>query len=162
MLKTIICINCKEKIEANPRLKGKQKYCGAAECQRARKRLWKHERNQNDESCRKKQIDYLVRWRRAKPVYQYMRDYRQKNPEYVAINRQKQQQRNKISRQREKAAKIVKVDALLSNPLKPSTYEMTRYDRDSSGKIVKVDTLMVQLKQIQALSLSQAGLRHKL
>jgi len=162
MLKTIICCNCKEKIKGNPRLKGNQQYCGASECQRARKRLWKHEKNQNDESYRKKQTDYLAHWRKAAPFYQYMRDYRQKNPEYVALNRQKQPQRNKRSRQREKEAKIVKVDALLPNPLKPKTYEMTCFERYTSGKIVKVDTLIVQLKQIQAHSLRHAGLGRKL
>lgn len=159
MLKTIRCRCCKEEIKLNPRLKVKQHYCGEADCQRARKRLWKHEKNRNDESYRKKQIDYLYHWRKAKPFYQYMSEYRKKNPKYVEINRESQKERNKINREREKASKIVKVDALLADALKTTTYEMTRFGKDSRGKIVKVDTLTVQLKQIQAITLSQAGFR---
>ena len=91
-----------------------------------------------------------------------MIEYRQKNPEYVEINRESQKERNKINREREKeekASKIVKVDALLADALKTTTYEMTRFGKDIRGKIVKVDTLTVQLKQIQAITLSQASFR---
>ncbi|HKK41812.1 MAG TPA: hypothetical protein VJ963_05330, partial [Bacteroidales bacterium] len=52
-----------------------------------------------------------------------------------------------------KAEKIVKVDALALSTTRTNTYEMTSFRKDPLGKIVKVDTLMVQLKQIQALSL---------
>ncbi len=40
MQKTFICLGCKKEKEANPRLKGIQKYCGDIQCQRERKRLW--------------------------------------------------------------------------------------------------------------------------
>jgi hypothetical protein len=55
------------------------------------------------------------------------------------------------------AEKIVKMDAVEASPQKTNTYEMTSFQRDSTGKIVKMDTLMVQLKQIQALSMRRAG-----
>ena len=154
-LREMICCHCKQKIKANPRLKGNQQYCSQADCQQARKRRWKNEKIKSDDDFHQKQMDYVNQWRRQRPSHQYMNDYRQKNPDYVEVNRQKQRRRNEIRRQREKQEKIVKVDALLPTPVKINTYEMTSFSKDSSGKIVKVDTLMVQLKQIQPLSFRQ-------
>jgi len=158
MPEIIICSHCKEKIKANPRLKGNQKYCGNPDCRRERKRLWQQEKMKNDKDYKGKQIYNKKRWQNKRHWDEYMSDYRQDNPEYVKINRQKQTERNKTRSQREKeekAAKIVKMDSLLASPEKTNTYEMTRLKRDSSGKIVKMDSLMVQLKQIQPLSIGQ-------
>ena len=155
MPEMITCIHCKEKIKANPRLKGNQQYCNKAECQRERKRLWQQEKMKNDQYYKGKQIDITKRWQEERHWDKYMSDYRQNNPEYVKINRQKQTKRNKTRREVEKAAKIVKVDSLLATPGRTNTYEMTRLNYDSSGKIVKVDSLMVELKPIQPLSFGQ-------
>ncbi|MGA9295101.1 MAG: hypothetical protein WCE54_16140 [Ignavibacteriaceae bacterium] len=152
MPEIIKCCHCREKVKANPRLKGNQEYCSKDDCQRARKRLSKQERTNRDELFRKKQIEYGKQWRKEKPSHKYMAQYRRDHPDYVQKNRQKQKKRNETRRHREKTAKIVKVDTLLATPRKTKTYQMTSFSRDSSGKIVKVDTLMVQLKQIQSLN----------
>ena len=110
----------------------------------------------SDEVFREKQKEYIKQWRRKKPAHQYMSNYRQNHPEYVEMNRQKQKERNLACRDKQnqgKAEKIVKVDALALSTTRTNTYEMTSFRKDPLGKIVKVDTLMVQLKQIQALSL---------
>jgi hypothetical protein len=146
------CCHCKQEIKANPRLKGNQNYCGKLDCRQARKRLWQQGKMKNDQNYRVKQIDNTKRWKKKRHWDKYMIDYRRDNPEYVKMNRQKQTKRNKIKSQREKAAKIVKMDSLLASPEKTKTYEMTRLQRDSSGKIVKMDSLMVELTQIQPLS----------
>ncbi len=150
------CCFCMQRTRSNPKLKCNQHYCSKAECQRARKRDWKNKRMLSDEGFREKQIKYIKQWRREKPAHQYMSSYRQDHPEYVEMNRQKQRERNLAGRGNQnqgKAEKIVKVDALILSPTRTNTYQMTSFRKDSLGKIVKVDTLMVQLKQIQALNL---------
>jgi hypothetical protein len=158
LLKTITCCCCNQEVNANPRLKGNQQYCGKSECQRARKKLWQHEKIKSDEDYKEKQTGYIKRWRREKPFYQYMSQYRNNHADYVESNRKGQQQRNENRRQREKilkGEKIVKMDALSPDSIKTNTYEMTSFHKDSTGKIVKMDTLMVQLRQIQSVSLRQ-------
>ena len=150
------CCFCRQSTLSNPKLKGNQHYCSKAECQEARKRDWKNKRMLSDEVFREKQKEYIKQWRRKKPAHQYMSNYRQNHPEYVEMNRQKQKERNLAGRERQnqqKAEKIVKVDALALSATRTDTYEMTSFRKDPFGMIVKVDTLMVQLKQIQALSL---------
>jgi len=151
----ICCHNCMEKIKANPRLKGNQQYCNKAECQRERKRLWQKEKMKNDKQYRDKQNIYIEQWRKKNPWDQCMSKYRKENPEYEKMNRQKQTKRNETRREREKAAKIVEMDSLTLSLIKTNTYEMKSFQKDSTGKIVEMDTLMVQLKQIQPLSLGQ-------
>jgi hypothetical protein len=157
MPEILLCSHCKQEIKSNPRLKGNQKYCGKSDCRRARRRLRQQEKMKSDQDYKGKQIDITKRWQKERYWDKYMSDYRQKNPEYVEINRQKQRKRNQTRRQSEKAEKIVKVDSLLVSPVKTNTYEMTRLKRDSSGKIVKVDSLMVQLKQIQGLNFEKVS-----
>lgn len=155
MPEMITCIHCKEKIKANPRLKGNQQYCHKAECQRERKRLWQQEKMKNDKDYKGKQIGIIKRWQEKRHWDKYMSDYRSDNPEYVKMNRQRQTKRNKARSQREKDAKIVKVDSLLVSSSKTNAYKMTSYRMGLAGKIVKVDSLMVELKPIQPLSFGQ-------
>ncbi len=44
MAVTFKCKNCKQIKPINPRLKGKQKYCGDPACQRSRKTNWHNNR----------------------------------------------------------------------------------------------------------------------
>ena len=127
MPEEITCCCCKQKIKANPRLKGSQRYCGKPECRKARRRLWQYERMHKDGSYNSKQRGLVKRWRKGKPADKYMSEYRQNHPGYVADNRQKQTRRNLTRREREKML--------------------------MGEKIVKMDSLIVQLKQIKALSL---------
>ena len=84
MPEIMTCSHCKEKIKPNPRLKGNQQYCNKTDCQRARKRQWKHEKIESDEGFRHKQIEYVKQWQRERPSHRYMHDYRLNHPDYVA------------------------------------------------------------------------------
>lgn len=143
MSKTFICKNCKTEKSVNPRLKGKQQYCGATECQRARKTAWQRAKMKNDREYRESQQQSKKNWRLSKPADRYQDEYRGTHPKYVKSNREKQRLRNQLRRNR----MIVKMDALTDR--KPATYIMTPCEKDASGKIVKMDALLVQLQRCQ-------------
>ncbi|MBC8185164.1 hypothetical protein H8E88_29060 [candidate division KSB1 bacterium] len=146
MPKTIICKNCGKEVPANIRLKGCQQYCGDPACQCARKTAWQRAKKAKD-------ADYCVRqkqsgknWQDNKPAHKYQDQYRQDHPGYVAKNREQQKVRNQKRRKKACQQKIVKMDALQTQPEKTTGYIMTQYKMDASKKIVKMDTLFVQLK----------------
>jgi hypothetical protein len=147
MQKTFICKNCEEEKPANPRLKGKQTYCGDPECQRARKAAWQREKMAKDADYPANKKESNKKWRQDRPAHQYQRQYRQEHPNYVEANRQKQRLRNQKRTTPVAAEKIVKLDALTNQG--SNTYIITPYAKDASGKIVKLDTLLVQLVSFQ-------------
>ena len=145
MAKTILCNHCGEHKPANPRLKGNQQYCGAPECQQARKSKWQKNKMDQDSQYNSRQNAYVERWRKQRPSDKYQSQYRDKNPEYVERNRQLQRIRNKKRKKQAQLVKIVKMDALKKPSEKLNTYVMNSYKIDSDGKIVKMDALIVQL-----------------
>jgi hypothetical protein len=149
MQKTIKCKNCGQEKPANIRLKGTQKYCGAVECQRARKAAWQKEKMAKDADYRASQHECVKQWREKRPPHQYQKQYRQDHPEYVSDNRNKQRIRNQKRRAQTTHEKIVKMDALQKQLEKSEIYIMTPYKMDTSKKIVKMDTLLVQLQAFQ-------------
>jgi hypothetical protein len=144
------CKNCHELKPVNYRLKDNQEYCSAAACQRARKAAWQKNKMATDLNYRGRQKECLRRWRKARPLDQYQKQYRLQHPEYVAKNRQLQRIRYKKRLKSQDDQKIVKMDALKSPSEKPNTYLMNPYKVDASGKIVKMDALIVQLTDLQA------------
>jgi len=146
MAKKIICKNCGKKIPANIRLKGCQEYCGDPACQRARKAAWQRAKMANEADYRARQKLCLEKWRKDKPAHKYQNQYRQDHPDYVSVNREKQKVRNQKRRDQTSQEKIVKMDALQTQPEKTMSYIMTSYKMDASKKIVKMDTLFVQLQ----------------
>jgi len=95
MYKFFICKNCHKHLRGNPRLKGNQKYCGAKECQKVRKRKWQKEKMQTGKDYGENQRESVRQWQRNYPLDQYQQEYRQANPEYVKRNREQQKERNK-------------------------------------------------------------------
>ena len=150
MAALFLCKNCHELKPANHRLKGNQEYCSASACQRARKAAWQKNKMATDLTYRGRQKECLRRWRKARPLDQYQKQYRLQHPEYVAKNRQLQRIRNKKRLNSQNDQKIVKMDALKKPSKKSNTYLMNPYKVDASGKIVKMDTLIVQLTDLQA------------
>lgn len=155
---TFTCTNCGEKKQANPRLKGDQKYCGDQPCQRARKAEYQRTKMAKDADYRAKQIACVKKWQKHRPLHQYMKEYRENHPEYVERNRLLQRIRNQkrhwqadLARQYEK---IVKMDTFESQSIKTTTYIMTPYEMDTFGKIVKMDAFLVELKALQPDSAS--------
>ena len=146
MPKTIICKNCGKQVPANIRLKGTQEYCGEPDCQRARKAAWQRAKKANDADYRARQKHCAENWKENKPAHKYQDQYRQDHQDYVSVNREKQKNRNQKRRDQTSQQKIVKMDALQTQPEKTMAYIMTQYKMDASKKIVKMDTLLVQLK----------------
>ena len=151
MAKTFLCKNCGKRKPANPRLKGNQNYCGAPECQQARKSLWQKNKMERDSDYHDRQTGCVERWRQQRPLDKYQSQYRETHPEYIEKNRQLQKIRNQKRKKQAELAKIVKMDALKMPSEKLDTYLMNPYKVDSVGKIVKMDALIVQLADMQAV-----------
>jgi hypothetical protein len=134
---TFKCSWCKREKPLNPRLRGKQKFCGDHACQKARKRQWQHKQLNSDASYRSEHRKAQEAWRKNYPADLYQRNYRENHPEYVECNRAQQRVRNRNRRV------IVKMDALSHN--KTDTYILRPYPK----KIVKMDTLLFELVVLQ-------------
>lgn len=148
MQNKLMCKNGGHEVDANPRLKGNQQYCGDPRCQRARKRAWQKEKMATDPQYREKHFAAQKRWCKQRPLHRYQQQYRQRHPEYVEKNREKQHRRN-VKRQKQtsvtQADMIVKMDA--SSKIKSGIYLLAPYAMDaSSPKIVKMDAFVVQLQ----------------
>lgn len=85
------CAYCQRRYLKNPRVK-LQSYCGADNCQRARKRRWQRHKMATDPDYRLNQKDCMLRWRQRHP--NYWREYRGAHPTYAAQNRILQKLRN--------------------------------------------------------------------
>ena len=148
---TFRCQSCCQQRPINPRLKGKQNYCGLPACQRARKKRWHQQAMATDEDYRAQQQECMQKWRKERPLHRYQKGYRANHPAYVEANRQKQRIRNH-NRQKHAPPQayemIVKMDALTIE--ESNAYVMTSFTIDASANIVKMDTLFVQLQRFQA------------
>jgi len=143
MQETFVCEHCGKLKPINPKLKGNQRYCGAPECQRARKRQWQRHKMATDPQYRASHRESQKKWRQSYPAHLYQRQYRQQHPEYVERNRQLQRLRNQKRRQNKASDVIVKMDALTHD--NSALYLMAPLQMDASPKIVKMDPLIVQL-----------------
>lgn len=151
MQTTFICKSCGLHRPRNLRLKGSQLYCGAAACQRERKRAWQKEKMATDPRYREPHLRAQKRWRRRRPAHRYQAQYRQSHSRYVEKNREQQRRRNDHRRKPTATDTapdqlIVKMDALAD--IKSGTYLLTPY---VSTKIVKMDAFVVQLQLLQAI-----------
>lgn len=149
------CAHCQEKVLANPRLKGKQFYCGSKACQQARKNKWEKEKLKRDKNYRTKRLAQKAKHRRKNNSDQYQAQYRGSHPRYVKNNRSQQKQRNENRRGlsfTSTSEKIVKTDALaLKAFLTKGLYVITPYFSDPLEKIVKTDALIVELQSCRVI-----------
>jgi hypothetical protein len=154
MQKMISCKNCGKAVAANPRLKGKQAYCGSRACQNARKNAWQRQKMATDPAYAHRQAECKKQWRQNKPGHLYQKRYRQRNADYVEKNRHQQRQRNRTRQKSDSAnasKKIVKMDPLLSAIEKSTLYRMRILTPNLPEKIVKSDALVVQLQKYQPI-----------
>jgi len=142
MISTFICRHCGNTLPLNPRLKKKQKYCSAIECQQARRSARKKVRYKNDAVYRKKHLESQKAWRQRRLWYQYLRDYRENHPEYVKRNRDLQKGRNK-KRQKEQATMIVNGTSLFTQPCDEETYAIFKVKNE---KIVNGTSFIAQMQ----------------
>jgi hypothetical protein len=110
-----ICLGCGKEKPAGARSAGRQTYCGAARCQRARKAAWQKQSLKADPDHRANQRRSQEAWRRANPSY--WANYRRQHPEKAERNRRLQHGRDRRRRQAS-AAVLAKMDA--SPPDKPA------------------------------------------
>lgn len=137
---TITCKNCGNTVPRNPRLKKKQKYCSAEECQKARRRHWKTTQYHQDDTYRAKCLAQQKQWRVCYPADQYQKTYREKHPDYVLRNRELQRQRNK-TRKKQTQTTIVKTQTLLLQPREDGSYVLAKAIKEM---IVNRNALSVQ------------------
>ena len=157
MSKKFKCYHCQRWCTKNPRIKGKQKYCGAKECQQARKDLWEQEKLQNDPAYKVRRQAAKRRWYSKYPGYKYQSKYRKTHPEYCKENREKQILRNQKRQILEIVPKIVKTDTLsLKRAVSQDLYVLVPYkkaaEKTDAKKIVKTDALIVQMVATQQLA----------
>lgn len=147
LVATFKCCHCHRERSANPRLKGRQSYCGDPPCQRARKADWKRLKLAEDPDYRLNHIEGNRSWRRSNP--HYWRTYRQKNLEKAKRNRLLQKLR-RIKAGRDLGPKgrtdtaVAKVDALF--------LEKLQVDRMFwlVPAVAKVDAFLVEISSISA------------
>ena len=127
------CPHCKRKFTPHPAVK-KQRYCGSADCQRARKKSWQKEKLASDLDYRENQAAAQRAWRKRNR--QYWREYRKSNPGYREQNRLRQRER---SRQRRTIAKMDKQG--VKTAIASGRYRLVPL----YGKIAKMDELIVEI-----------------
>jgi hypothetical protein len=129
MARTFTCICCRRILPANPRCKD-QEYCGAAACQRERKRKWQARKMNADPEYRKNQQDAYKSWC-------------ERNPDYWRKRRQ--------DKRREKAAAFAQKEHIRSNgPVKMDTLGEQDFHINSGEYLlvpmdVKMDALRVKI-----------------
>ena len=138
------CNSCGQAFEPRPQ-SPRQAYCPKIECQQARKRLWQQIKRRTDYGYFENQILSQERWQRRNSAY--WRQYRDKHPDYVASNREKQKARN--ARQRHGASVIANSDASPTGTFISGTYRLVDWDAHERG--IKSEWL-VRLTLIQKLA----------
>ena len=151
------CLHCQQWFTKNPRVKGKQKYCGSKECQQVRKNAWEQRKLKTDPAYKSKRQADKKRWYSKYSGDKYQSEYRKNNPEYCKKNREKQILRNQKRQILSIAAKIVKTDTLpLERAVAQDLYVLVPYkkatEKTDTKKIVKTDTLIVQMVAAQHLA----------
>jgi len=131
------CLYCKRRFIPHPAVRD-QRYCSAAECQKARKRTWQKEKLSGDSDYRANQTEAQRQWRIRNR--DYWRGYRERNPVYTETNRMNQRERN---RRRGSGAGIAKMDELRGESvIRSGRYRLVPF---CSGGIAKMDELIVEL-----------------
>jgi hypothetical protein len=127
------CPHCKCPFLPHPAVR-QQQYCGSADCQRARKRIWQKAKLASDAAYWENQAAAQRAWRQRNP--EYWRRYRQSHPAYRERNRLRQRERN---RQRRTVAKMDAPPAKAA--IAPGRYRLVPL----SGPIAKMDALIVEI-----------------
>lgn len=84
------CAACGKLFGVRPQVPD-QSYCADDACQRERKKLWQRDRRTIDPDYRDNQARAQEAWLARNP--DYWRSYRQRNPEYTQLNRERQRDR---------------------------------------------------------------------
>ena len=121
-----------------------QKFCGAEECQRARRRRWQQSKRQSDADYRENQALAWQKW--AQSHRDYWREYRRAHPQYCETNRNRTRQRQRARRRQASTAVFAKMDA--SPPfstVRSGTYLLVPA---ATAEFAKMDVWMVEITLI--------------
>ena len=119
-------------------------YCGAAACQRTRRRRWQQTKRRNDADYRENQARAQRAW--AQRHRDYWREYRRTHPQYCEGNREAARRRRSDRR----AARFAKMDA--STPLSPVPSGTYRIVPASAEEFAKMDAWIVEMTVISKTS----------
>lgn len=90
------CLHCGTPLSQS-RKNPNQKFCGARQCQWARKRQWQKYKMATDPAYRQNQKQANQQWQKRNPSY--WKNYRENHQEYAKRNRENSRQRMTIKRQ---------------------------------------------------------------
>lgn len=151
----LVCPSCAEPFAPYPHVPD-QRYCRAAECQRARKRAWERHKLADDPDYGATRVEAQRTWLESRP--DYWREYRANHPEAADRNRALQRERNRRRRHPPPAPEgppdtsvIAKTDAYPSDspdsPLPSGRYALVFVGDESPGLIAKKDVFaLVELR----------------
>lgn len=151
MVMRFTCRNCRRRKAQNPRLKGKQRYCSEAPCQRARKAEWKRKKLATDGDYRTTHSESNQAWRESHRSY--WSTYRKNHPEKVERNRVLQKIRRlkaklrasgEVSVTPNSEPSVAKVDTFLPKELQGDSFFWIR------PAVAKVDAFLVEISSISA------------
>lgn len=130
------CACCGRAFRPRPQV-AEQRFCCAAACQRARKRLWQQAKRESDADYRLNQARAQAAWVARHP--DYWQRYRRQHPEYCERNRIEQRKRDR----RRGEVGLAKMDACRPESLIPSgTYRLRPV---VAGDLAKMDAWTVEI-----------------
>ena len=134
------CAGCKKHFQPRPQ-SPKQQFCSESICQKERRRRWQAGKRQNDPDYQENQARAQAKWARANPSY--CSDYRQRHPDYVKRNRERQRERDA---RRRVTSVLAKSDAWAAETGVPSgIYRLSRVTGDD---LAKSDAWMVRITDV--------------
>lgn len=134
------CAGCKKHFHPRPQ-SPKQRFCSESSCQKERRRRWQGAKRQNDPDYRENQARAQAKWAEANPSY--WSDYRQRHPDYVKRNRERQRERDA---RRRVTSVLAKSDAWAPETGVPSgIYRLSPVTGDD---LAKSDAWMVRITDV--------------
>lgn len=134
------CAGCKKHFHPRPQ-SPQQQFCSEASCQKERRRRWQAAKRQNDPDYRENQARAQAKWAGANPSY--WSDYRQRHPDYVKRNRERQRERDA---RRRVTPVLAKSDAWAPETGVPSG--IYRLSRVTGDELAKSDAWMVRITDV--------------
>ena len=134
------CAGCKKHFHPRPQ-SPKQQFCSESICQKERRRRWQAAKRQNDPDYRENRARAQAKW--AKANRSYWSDYRERHPDYVKRNCERQRERD--TRRRDTSV-LAKSDAWAPETGVPSgIYRLSRVTGDD---LAKSDAWMVRITDV--------------
>jgi hypothetical protein len=134
------CAGCKKHFQPRPQ-SPRQHYCSESICQKERRRRWQAGKRLNDPDYQENQARAQSKWAGANPSY--WSDYRQRHPDYVKRNRERQRERDA---RRRVTPVLAKSDAWAPETGVPSG--IYRLNRVTGDDLAKSDAWMVRITDV--------------